>query len=481
MNYVWLLRLFASIGVVLTAVPAASAQTSVDSQQANQSFIDRLAQAYVDQFNPPPVANTPDVVGAAARRPPPFPPAPVSSPPYPFIDWPYGGTPTIGASVPNSSGGNLMKALGGTPVGSWLNSNNIEIYGWLEPGVNLSTSSKRNSGNLPAGYDYLPNSIQLNQAVAYIERVPDTVQTDHFDWGFRLAGVFGTDYRFITMNGVLSDQLLKYNHHYGFDPSNFYVDLYLPWIGQGTDIRVGRYISLPDIEAQLAPNNYFFSHSLLYTYDPFTQFGAVASTQLDKNWLMQIGISAGNDNAPWTSSAKASPLACLRWNSDSSDDNLYACANDLNDGHYAYNNVQLYVLTWYHKFSPSLHMAWEAYYEYEKKVPIVSTIPGANGAICNTGASCFAPAYASANYILYQTSDSDFIGLRNEILNDVQGQRTGFKTLYSEHTLSWTHFFSNALLVRPEIRFEHAYNATPYNLGTARSQLTVASDLIFKF
>jgi hypothetical protein len=27
------------------------------------------------------------------------------------------------------------------------------------------------------------------------------------------------------------------------------------------DIRVGRYISLPDIEAQLAPNNYTYSHS----------------------------------------------------------------------------------------------------------------------------------------------------------------------------------------------------------------------------
>ena len=40
------------------------------------------------------------------------------------------------------------------------------------------------------------------------------------------------------------------------------------------DIRVGRYISLPDIEAQLAPNNYTYSHSLLYTFDVTRKWGS---------------------------------------------------------------------------------------------------------------------------------------------------------------------------------------------------------------
>jgi len=42
-------------------------------------------------------------------------------------------------------------------------------------------------------------------------------------------------------------------------------------------LRIGRYISLPDIEAQLAPNNYTYSHSILYTYDCYTQVGANAT------------------------------------------------------------------------------------------------------------------------------------------------------------------------------------------------------------
>jgi hypothetical protein len=46
------------------------------------------------------------------------------------------------------------------------------------------------------------------------------------------------------------------------------------------NIRIGRFISLPDIEAQLAPDNYMFSHSVLYGYDPYTQMDIVATIKL---------------------------------------------------------------------------------------------------------------------------------------------------------------------------------------------------------
>ena len=78
----------------------------------------------------------------------------------------------------------------------------------------------------------------------------------------------------------------------------FYFDLYIPHVAKGMNIRVGRYISLPDIEAQLAPNNYTYSHSLLYTVDPYTQTGIVATIKLSDHWLLQGGFSGGNDVAP---------------------------------------------------------------------------------------------------------------------------------------------------------------------------------------
>jgi hypothetical protein len=220
---------------------------------------------------------------------------------------------------------------------------------------------------------------------------------------------------------------------------------------------------------------------MYYVYDPFTQMGVVASTRLNKNWMVQLGLSAGNDNAPWTSSAKPTVTACLQYESDSSWDNVYLCANGTNDGLYAYNNVQFYVATWFHRLTQRLWLATEDYYEYERKVPIVATIPGANPALCATGTSCWAGAYALSLYIMYQLSDKDYVGLRSEGYDDVRGQRTGFATWYSESTLGYVHWLSNSIALRPEIRFDHSYAEPTYNNGKANSQFTAAADVLIKF
>ena len=41
-------------------------------------------------------------------------------------------------------------------------------------------------------------------------------------------------------------------------------------------------------------------------------------------------------------------------------DNLYICANGINNAKYAYNNLQQYDVTWYHRFSKTVHMATES-------------------------------------------------------------------------------------------------------------------------
>ena len=64
-------------------------------------------------------------------------------------------------------------------------------------------------------------------------------------------------------------------------------------------MSIGRYLSLPDIEAQLAPNNYTYRERRHCT---------------------------GGDN-------------------------LYGCLNSLNSGKYAYNNLQSPYLTWYHEIN----------------------------------------------------------------------------------------------------------------------------------
>jgi hypothetical protein len=472
----------------------AFAQNALASQPtpSSQFFITKLFDLYVDEFNPPPVPAGQTTAEPSGRRPD-VPLAPLDAPPWPWTDWPFGGAPMLGGATPNSSGNNLMKALSGTPAGDFLKGNNIEIWGWIDGGFNLSTSHGTN-GNAPAGYDFNSNTAQLNQAVLYIERVPDTVQKDHVDWGFRLVNLFGTDYREVTMQGIFSNQLTKNNALYGYTPANFYFDLYIPWVGQGSNIRVGRYTTLGDIEADLDYQNVFDTHSMYYTYDPFTQFGVVWSTRLTKNWTVQLGVNASSDVAPWENDAKPTVTGCLQWSSDSAWDTAYLCANGSNDANYGFNNVNLYQFMYYHKITDRLWVATEDYYEYQKNVPTAATppgvnpalipalIPGANPALCPPSQTqCTAGAYATSLYVMYKLTDRDYIGTRNEAFDDVRGQRTGFATWYTENTLAWVHWLTPSIEIRPEIRYDHSYAAAAFDNGARHSQFQFATDLLIKF
>ncbi len=387
----------------------------------------------------------------------------------------------------------LMQAIWSGSHGEAWKKSGIQIYGWMNLGFNVSTSNRPGYANLPAAYPERPNTVEPDQEVLYIERQPDTVQTDHFDWGFRIASLWGLDYRFTTAKGVFSQQLLLNNREYGYDPVMVYGDLYFPHVAEGLNVRIGRYISLPDIEAQLAPNNYTYSHSLLYTYDCYTQTGVNTTTKLNQHWSLQLGLSAGCEAVPWTRpDAKPTLNACAAYTWNGGNDNIYPCLNALNDGKYAYNNLNALYFTWYHKFRthPSLHTSTEYWYMWERDVPNVLNPSathlletGANGAYCGsaTTLTCYAPENAVVNYVEKQLSKKDYVSIRNEYFNDQAGQRTGFKTQYSEHLLGWGHWIGTTILFRPELRFERSYQRPAYDDGTKKNQFMIAGDVIYFF
>lgn len=401
-------------------------------------------------------------------------PSPLDSPPFPNSDWSYGGSPVIGE--PDTNSYPLMTAINQAR-------SRTKLYGWFEPTLNFSTSAQRNE---PEANDAYSNRLEMNQFVLYAERLPDSVQRDHLDWGYHLTALVGTDYRFTMAKGYFSGQLLHDHRQYGFDPALEYVDLYLPQVADGLNLRLGRFISVPGIEAQLAPNNYIFSHSLLYAIDPFTDTGLMATFKLNDQWLMQLGITSGHDVAPWTPDAKPSGTACLNFTTASVNDNIYVCANGINDGKYAYNNLQQYDATWYHKFSKTVHMATEVWYMYEREVPAIGgkiqPETGANGAFCLPEEQrCTAPEYALVNFLQKQLSAHNFVSFRSDFLDDKKGQRTGYATRYSENTVSWTHWIGTTIQLRPELRFDRAWDRKAYDNSRRHNQLTLASDLIFHF
>jgi hypothetical protein len=435
-----------------------------------------------------------------------WPTTPESLPPMPFTEWPYGGTTNLGVTRPSSVDSPLMAAMSNTPFGHWLDDMHIQVYGWVDPGGNLSTNTVR-GGNAPAAYSYNPNNVQLDQAVLYIERLPDTVQKDHIDWGFRIAPIYGENYRYTTAYGLWSYQLLNQNKNNGYDMPMAYGEVFIPWVAEGLNIRFGRYISIPDIEAQLALNNYMYSHSMTYTFDNYTNTGIEATLAATKNWILQAGFSAGTESLPWHVGARianpfpsalypmqtmakdpgATPSFTLgvRWSSDDGNDNINLVANAINGSQCGYNNLQWYGGTYYHRFNEQWHISIESYNEHQNNVPnllnasalaIIANggtpfspqympfnAPG--GAICKTATvlTCTAEFQTALMYLNYKATPLDNISYRAEFVDDYQGQRTGTKTRYIETGIGWQHWFSPQIEVRPEVSYYKSLDAFAFN------------------
>ena len=407
-------------------------------------------------------------------------PGPLLSPPFPSSDW--DGGPVIGEE--NDTTVYPFQKL----LGLEKNSAGIRFYGWVDVGGNLSTS---HNSNVPTSYDLVPNHVELDQIMFRISRDPNIAQNDHLDWGFLVDNIYGTDYRYTIAKGIFSGQLLEQNRLYGYDPAQIYGQLFLPKFAEGMLIKVGRFISPADIEAQWAPDNYLFSHSLMFAADPYTYTGAEVRIKLDKNFQIEIGAHAGDDMAPWSESANLNGLFMVRWVSDSNHDSLYGGTPSIGNGNYTKNhdNLQQIVVTWGHEFSDKIHMMTEAYYMWEKNALKGGTVTGgpSQNYLMATGPGSLISGTASSvgvvNYFEIYLSKKNYLSIRNDFLNDPQGNRTGFATVYSSHTIGVAHHFNEIVTVRPEIRYETAYakGATPYDNGIQKDQLTASADLIVRF
>ncbi len=407
-------------------------------------------------------------------------PSPLLSPPFPGADW--DGGPVIGEANDNTYYP-LQKWLGGAD-----NKSRIRIYGWVDVAGNLSTSK---NSNAPTAYDLVPNRVELDQVILRFERDPNTVQQDKIDWGFMFDNIYGTDYRYTIAKGIFSDQLLKHNNLYGYDPAQFYGLIYIPKVAEGMLIKVGRFISPSDIEAQWAPDNYLYSHSLMFTVDPYTFTGAMATVKLSKYFQFEFGATAGNDVAPWSNSANLNGMLMARWVSKNNNNSIYGGLPALGSGYFTnqHDNLQMIVGTWGHRFSQKVHMMTEMYYMWQKNADeggTVNTGPP-EPYFMETGAGPLVPGVSSAfgfvNYFQVMTSTKNYISIRNDFLNDPQGNRTGFVTAYSSHTIGFAHHFNDLFCIRPEIRYETSYanGVTPYDNGTKKNQFTVAMDLIVRY
>jgi hypothetical protein len=426
-----------------------------------------------------------------------------------------------------------MVAIANTGFGQMLNAAHIQISGVITGGGNISSNSVKPGGNAPAGDYYVPNRDQLDQAVIGVERLPDTVQTDHIDWGFRIAAFYGENYRYTTAFGLASQQLHGHDLFNGYDFPSLYGDVFVPQFAEGLLVRFGRFPSIPDIESQYAPGSYLYGHSLAMLLDSFTSVGVIGSLAINRNWILQFAVTCGSDTMCWNIGARVhnpfpnpvfsdatmakdpgaqlSYTAGARWQSDSGWDSVYVVENGINNGTWGYNNLQWTGLTWFHKFSSAWHFAWQTYYAEQRNVLNITDplhiienggypFTPANGfrydappfAQCDDPRVpvCTAKAIASVLYLNHRFTPLDNLTFRAEFFDDMQGQRTGTKTRYVDFGIGWQHWFSPQIEIRPEMNYYRSLGAPAFNGNSnaipvippnRRDAVIVAADLIWHY
>jgi hypothetical protein len=462
-------------------------------KQETGGFCYRFYKVYYDEFFPDPKAKAQE----EPERPRRTNPSPFDSPPFPVNE--YQGYPLVGVPYDDTAWP-VMKALYGanTPLTDAIKESRVRFYGWVTAGGNWSTASTNNVNGI-SGYWVQTNRFNLDQLVFRLERNLDSVQQEHIDYGYRITALYGMDYRFMAATGWGSDtELQVHNLLYGWDPTEVYFDVYFPGIANGMIFRVGRWIACPDIETQFAPDNYLATHSILFTFDTYTQTGFMATFLCGKRFMFQIGGNAGNDQAPWAHDAISDPSLFIgtRWVSEDNHDAFYGVLNQLNDArfhHYTLNgqpaghdNFNYYVATWEHTFNKDLHTKTEGYFMWQHNAelggsPSIGAAKFGTGGGDNPTLPGTSHAYGLLNYTALAVSRSDYLTFRNEVWEDDRGMRTGFPGLYTSHTIGITHNFNSVFQVRPEIGYYRNYQTPAFDLGTRKGMWLYGFDMTLRF
>jgi hypothetical protein len=266
---------------------------------------------------------------------------------------------------------------------------------------------------------------------------------------------------------------------------------------EGLAFRLGRWVATPDIETQLAPDNYLASHSILFTYDTYTQTGFYFTLRPHEQWLLQAGLNAGNDMAPWYKGAIPCGFFAVRWVSKENNDAFYTALNQINNAQFrhftvdgqpaGHDNFNYVVTTWEHRFNEYFHTKTEAYYMWERNAVVGGTPSIGPVQSFGGGGGIGAPipglseAFGVLNYTMFAFSKRDYLAARNEWWKDTTGFRATFAGNYTSHTIGWSHQFNDLVMIRPEIGYYRNWNEPAFDLGTKHGIWIYGFDFTVRF
>lgn len=390
----------------------------------------------------------------------------------------------------------LMKGFDAIGLGKTLDDTRLSVGGYASASATYYADPGDSKEQVGRGFDLENQDPTINQIGLFVERLVDTSKAE-FDIGGRMEWIWGGDARFIHSTGLFDYYGFGNGPDEQFDLVQAYVDVVLPFMGKGLNVRTGKFITPAGVETINPATTPLYSRGLLFTYLlPYTHTGIYATYSCTENWVTGLGVIRGWDDALEDKNSNGvSVLATSAYKfADSKTDLLthftagpeFAGSNG--DYRYLLNNVLK------HKWSDQWTFAVEA-------DALVESDQDSGGPSDDYGFAGGLGGWASYMYSQYVT-----VNARLEYLYDGSGFRVspgGFvvddagdtvfvegqsNNLYSAALgLTITPFPTDEiganLKIRPEVRYDYAQNGifSPNAEGGQHNQLSFAIEAYFTF
>jgi hypothetical protein len=368
----------------------------------------------------------------------------------------------------------------------------FSLSGWTE--VSYTASTARES-NFPVAFNDRANTFLLQQQWFRLDRALVTTGTTEPTYGYHADVLVGSDYRWTLMRGLLNSQLVNSTgaqNLYGVDPIQLYVNAYFPTLFRGTEIRIGRSYSPWGHESIESVNSPMLSRSYPFFNTPFTFMGVSAQTTFTPVWSAVVMLANGNDTF-LVSEEEARFVGKLTYAAPNQRDNVQL-GTTLGRGRFnagapfnpatlalaqepaGHNNFNVVDVVYTHVFSPRLTFADESMFGWQTAVP--ANVPGG---IVRPGSDSPGTAHwaSTVQYLHFTITPRLGSVLRVGLFDDIDGQRTGFRGLYTVVTGGIQFRLRKDVIIRPEVRYDYNGRSQPFE--GKHDILTAASDLIFRW
>ncbi len=329
----------------------------------------------------------------------------------------------------------------------------VQMGGYVDTSYTYNFNEPNNRTSGFRAFDTRSEDFMLNQAKLFLAKPVSTESPV----GFRTDLIFGTD---AEVTSSVSTGLGSASNE-EIDLFQGYVE-YLAPLGNGLDLKFGKFTTLHGAEVTESKDNWNFSRSFLYLYgEPLTHTGIRAHYPVLENLMLMAGVNNGWDIVDDNNKAKSlefgftsTPIEGVSLTSS------YLVGAEGTDGH---DKRHLFTTVLGYEPIESLHLKLAYDYGHETDV-LGDGISGANGSWQGVAA-----------YAKYDVTDKWSMATRAEVFSDQDGARTLVNAAATSPTGSGI-----ADLDLFELTFTNEYQIHEHLIGRFEYRLDKADSDVFR-